>query len=96
MIHNLPGETGYMIIRNIFLILIYINLASCTGMPDMHDTPGKEKEILYIFPDGRFEYKGRTLNSEDVVIYRDGRGGERAAVKLLIMDRKCIDRYVDG
>lgn len=84
MIRNLPGNMKNMIIRNICLILIYINLASCTGMPDMENTAGKENEILYVFPDGRYEFNGRTLNSDDVVIYRDGRGGERAAVKLVI------------
>ena len=44
----------------------------------------KEQEILYIYPDGRMEFDGRFRSEEDVVIYDDGRGGERAAVRLII------------
>ena len=44
----------------------------------------KEQEIFYIYPDGTMEFKGRIKNEEDVVIYEDGRGGELAAVKLIV------------
>ena len=30
------------------------------------------------------EFKGRIMNKEDVVVYKDGQGGERAAVKLVL------------
>jgi len=29
-------------------------------------------------------FEGRIRNKENVVIYKDGRGGERAAIKLII------------
>ena len=44
----------------------------------------KEKEILYIYPDGTMEFRGRIKNKEDVVIYEDGHGGESAAIKILV------------
>ena len=47
----------------------------------------KEKQIIYIYPEGKMEFKGRIMNEEDVVIYEDGRGGELAAVKLFVPRR---------
>jgi len=44
----------------------------------------KEQEIFYIYPDGIMEFRGRKMNKKDVVIYEDGRGGEFAAVKLIV------------
>jgi len=44
----------------------------------------KEKEILYIYPDGTMEFRGNIKNKEDVVIYEDGRGGESAAIKIMV------------
>lgn len=44
---------------------------------------GKEN-ILYIYEDGKMKFRSRYLNKEDVVIYEDGRGGEKAAVKVRV------------
>lgn len=77
-------ETGTMTFRKIIILLACINFFSCTSI-DKPVSPGaKEPEVLYIYPDGRYEFQGRAMNEEDVVIYKDGRGGERAAVKLFI------------
>ena len=73
-----------MTIRIIIILFSGMYLISCTGIDKSYSTDAKKPEILYIFPDGRYEFQGRTMNEEDVVIYKDGRGGERAAVKLLI------------
>lgn len=73
-----------MTFRKIIILLACINFFSCTRIENPVSTGAKEPEILYIYPDGRYEFQGRTMNEEDVVIYKDGRGGERAAVKLLI------------
>ena len=59
-------------------------MISCASTDKRVQTAEKEPEILYIHPDGTMEFKGRTMNEKDVVIYKDGRGGERAAVKLSI------------
>lgn len=72
-----------MIFRIIILLFAGTGLVSCTGK-DNARTSEKEMEVLYIYPDGRYEFEGRSMNKEDVVIYKDGRGGERAAVKLII------------
>lgn len=42
------------------------------------DTP----ETLYVYDDGRMRLDSRYVDSKDVVIYDDGRGGEKAAVKV--------------
>lgn len=76
--------TAVMTYRNIIFFLVAINFVSCTGIEIPAGTTDKKMEILYIYPDGRYEFEGRAMNKEDVVIYRDGRGGERAAVKLVI------------
>lgn len=66
------------------VLLACLLLVACTSMERPVKTGVKEPEILYIYPDGTMEFKGRIMNKEDVVIYEDGRGGERAAVKLVI------------
>ena len=43
-----------------------------------------EPEMLIIYKDGKMEYKSRFVDQNDVVIYNDGRGGERAAVKVRV------------
>lgn len=43
-----------------------------------------EPEILTIYPDGSMRLMGRPVSAEDVVIYPDGFGGERAAIKVRI------------
>jgi hypothetical protein len=40
--------------------------------------------ILLVYEDGRMEYNSRFLNVDDVIIYADGRGGERAAIKVRV------------
>lgn len=79
-------KTAVMIFRNVIFLLATVNFVACTGMEKPVGTSEQEKEmeILYIYPDGRYEFKGRTMDKEDIVIYKDGRGGERAAVKLVI------------
>ena len=39
-------------------------------------------DILTIYEDGKMVFKDRFVNLDDVVIYPDGFGGERAAIKL--------------
>lgn len=77
-------KTAAMTFRTIIFLLAGINFVSCSGIDKSASTSEKETEILYIYPDGRLEFEGRSMNKEDVVIYKDGRGGERAAVKLVI------------
>jgi hypothetical protein len=62
------------------LVLAISLLAACGAAPVVADK--KEPEILTIFPDGSMKLMGRLLPAEDVVIYPDGYGGEKAAVKV--------------
>lgn len=67
-------------LKFISLILAAFMLAACGAAPLVADK--KEPEILTIFPDGSMKLMGRLLPAEDVVIYPDGYGGEKAAVKV--------------
>ena len=39
---------------------------------------------LLVYEDGRMEFNSRFVNDDEVVIYNDGRGGERAAIKVRV------------
>lgn len=67
-------------LKSIFLALTLAILAACSHAPEMAGT--KEPEILTIFPNGKMKLMGRLIPAEDVVIYPDGFGGEKAAVKV--------------
>ena len=62
------------------LILILALLAGCSLAPVTADKD--EPEILTIFPDGTMKLMDRYVASEDIVIYPDGYGGEKAAIKV--------------
>ena len=72
----------YMTKRTIILLLTSVLMASCAATNQPVAENGQD--ILHIYPDGKMVYDGRIMNEEDVVIYDDGYGGERAAIKLLI------------
>lgn len=58
-------------------------LSACMGQaPVKTSNVQKEPDILTVHEDGTMEFKNRKMNAKDVVIYNDGRGGERAAVKM--------------
>ena len=69
-----------------FFLLIILTIVSygCTTQPVIGDSHLKAPETLTIYNDGSIEYKGRFVNKNDVVIYPDGFGGERAAVKVRV------------
>ena len=73
-----------MTTRIIIFLLASLLIASCATAKKPVGAGEKEQEILYIYPDGTMEFKGRIMDKKDVVIYEDGRGGERAAVRLII------------
>jgi len=67
-------------IKPILLAIAFSLLAACGHAPEM--AGNKRPEILTIFPDGSMKLEGRLIPAEDVVIYPDGYGGEKAAVKV--------------
>jgi hypothetical protein len=64
------------------LLIAILLVAACSSGPVVVDT--KQPEVLTILPDGTMRLMGRLLPAEDVVIYPDGYGGEKAAVKVRI------------
>jgi hypothetical protein len=62
-------------------LILTIGLGGCMSHSPVKTT-AKEPEHLYVYADGSMEFRNRKLDADDVVIYNDGRGGERAAVKL--------------
>ena len=70
--------------RTNLVLLTCLLTVACANMETPVKKAKKEPEILYIYSDGTMEFKGRVMNKKDVIVYEDGRGGERAAVKLMI------------
>jgi len=57
-------------------------LLSACSLPGENAAALKRPEILTIYPDGKMSLMGRPVAAEDIVIYPDGFGGERAAIKV--------------
>jgi predicted small secreted protein len=72
------------IIHIVTLLLVLSLTAACANTRQAVISDAGNDEILYVLPDGTMEFKGRVIADEEVVIYQDGRGGERAAVKLYL------------
>jgi hypothetical protein len=56
--------------------------AGCTGTPLREAAAAAGPEKLIIHPDGSMIFRERLMAAEDVVIYPDGFGGEKAAVRI--------------
>ncbi len=69
--------------KNLILLIVLGSIAACASQAPVKQTQ-KEPEILTIQSDGTMVFNQRTLNKEDVVIYPDGFGGERAAIKVYV------------
>ncbi len=71
-----------------FLILMPVLVfnSACTTINKNNDLGATEnsQEILYVYDDGRMKLDSRYVDSKDVVIYSDGQGGEKAAVKVYV------------
>ncbi len=61
--------------------LLVVSLSACMSQAPVKSI-AKEPEQLVIFSDGSMEFRNRKIDAKDVVIYADGRGGEKAAVKI--------------
>jgi len=73
-----------MISRVKILIVFLCACLSLTACNDsaMIKSARNEPDKLQIYSDGKMIFKDRIMPSEDVIIYPDGFGGEKAAVKL--------------
>ena len=66
----------------VYAIAMTLLLSACMGQAPVKTATPKEPELLTVRADGTMEFRNREMNAKDVVIYKDGRGGERAAVKM--------------
>lgn len=57
--------------------------AGCVNTAD-HRQAAAGPETLIVHTDGRMEYRNRLMPDDDVIIYEDGLGGERAAVRVRV------------
>ena len=62
-------------------LLLTFALGGCASQAPVKSA-AKEPDQLFIYEDGTMEFKNRKMDPKEVVIYNDGRGGEKAAVKL--------------
>lgn len=63
------------------VLILPLLLAGC-GYNPFQDDGRQEPEKLVVRADGSMQFRGRPIGTEDVVIYRDGNGGEKAAVRV--------------
>ena len=62
-------------------LMLTFALGGCASQASVKSA-AKEPDQLFIYEDGTMEFKNRKMDPKEVVIYNDGRGGEKAAVKL--------------
>jgi hypothetical protein len=67
-----------------FLLTILILASACNSVTTRNDMVrlNDSQETLYVYEDGKMRLDSRFIDSKNVVIYPDGRGGEKAAVKV--------------
>lgn len=65
-------------------ILVFASACTTTNIKDNVVESEKSRETLYVYEDGQMKLDSRYVDSKDVVIYSDGRGGEKAAVKVRV------------
>lgn len=75
-------KKNYLLIALTFTVTLIIS--ACNSMPVENNFTNvvEFKETLYVYNDGRMRFNSRYLDAKDVVIYSDGQGGEKAAVKV--------------
>ncbi len=62
-------------------LMLTVSLGGCMSQTPVKST-AKKPELLFVNADGSMEFRNRKIDAENVVIYDDGRGGEKAAVKI--------------
>ena len=75
------GENVNRLAKYLATGLAVVALSACVAEPEVRSA-NAEPERLIIHPDGSMEFRDRPVPEEDVVIYEDGFGGERAAIKI--------------
>lgn len=81
---KMKQKTLYSLILIIGLIFASACSIGFNKEYDLEVSNSNKKDILYIYQDGKMKFRSRYLNTEDVVIYEDGKGGEKAAIKVRV------------
>jgi len=79
--------------KNLMILLLACGLYACTHdryIAKQHTAP----DVLIVQEDGTMYFKERAMPEDDVIIYADGFGGERAAVKIYVPYKE--DYYRDS
>ena len=66
-----------------FLAVILSSTACTSTINNVVESSAPDNTLL-VYEDGRMEFNSRFVNEDEVVIYNDGRGGERAAIKVRV------------
>lgn len=69
--------------KKLLTLIVVLGLAGCAATPETVRSVA-EPEVLTVRDDGRMEYRERVMPEDDVIIYDDGFGGERAAVRVYV------------
>ena len=75
----------YILFIPVLIAFLFLTTA-CTTTPianDVIESP-ESQETLFVYEDGRMKFNSRYIDGKDVVIYADGRGAERAAIKVRV------------
>ncbi|MBL1142655.1 MAG: hypothetical protein HND53_11540 [Proteobacteria bacterium] len=68
----------------LFFIAVIFSVSACNSVTVKKSVAkvAQSPETLYVYEDGKMKLDSRYVDSKDVVIYPDGRGGEKAAIKV--------------
>jgi hypothetical protein len=69
--------------KKLILLVVLSGIAACTSQSSVRQAQ-TDPEILTVQSDGTMVFNERTVNEKDVVIYPDGYGGERAAIRVYV------------
>ena len=65
-------------------VLVMLMLISACNMLPGQPPDAAAGDILYVYDDGSMKLNDRFIDPDNVVIYPDGFGGERAALKMRV------------
>lgn len=63
--------------------LLLVASSACSTVP-AGQASAVDPHVLYVYEDGSMMLNDRSVDPDDVVIYPDGFGGERAALKMRV------------
>ncbi len=75
---------NHLLVPVLATFLVFTSACTSTNIKNDVVESSKSHETLYVYEDGQMKLDSRYVDSEDVVIYSDGRGGEKAAVKVRV------------